>query len=173
MIVGADFYWKLVSPYKLPIERSGMWLSPDRFGRYFISGKIPGSSKNRAQQSVNYISIHQVNVEYPSISDDSAEFQILDNSEIVVKSNAKEDKEFNSDKTLRFQVTSNSEDNNSALVKLKSNECSSNEVSQYAVDFPWVISPPSGKDLISNCGLMNSRVKDNMNILDSSQDVSH
>ena len=30
ILVGADHYWKLVNPYKLPMERLGMWLTPDR-----------------------------------------------------------------------------------------------------------------------------------------------
>ena len=67
LLIGSDFFWKIVSPYKLPVERSGVWLTPDRFGRYFISGRIPGSSKARQEQTVNYVSIHHINVEQPNL----------------------------------------------------------------------------------------------------------
>ena len=50
ILVGADHYYKIVSPYKLPIERLGMWLSFDRFGRNFLFGRIPGSNPDKKQQ---------------------------------------------------------------------------------------------------------------------------
>ena len=83
LLIGSDYFWKVVNPYKLPVERAGMWLTPDRFGRYFISGRIPGSSKKRQQQSVHYVSIHHINVEHPNLKD-----------KVEAKSNQFEVKEF-------------------------------------------------------------------------------
>ena len=117
MLVGADFFWKLVNPYKLPVECSGIWLTSDRFGRYFIAGKIPGSSKARQQQSVNHISIHHINTEHPNLREHiRTECQILDNSEFVHELNAFDIvREMNSYDALGFSVTSRNEDDSEAL----------------------------------------------------------
>ena len=68
LLVGADYYWSLVSPYKLPMERAGMWLNPDRFGRHFLFGKIPSSAKLQ-NQSVNHTSIQHINAKQPNLRD--------------------------------------------------------------------------------------------------------
>ena len=42
ILVGADHYYKIVNPFKLPIQRLGMFLIFDRFGRNFLFGRISG-----------------------------------------------------------------------------------------------------------------------------------
>ena len=45
LLVGADFYDNIVSPYHMPRQISGMWLQRSVFGHYILKGKIPGSSE--------------------------------------------------------------------------------------------------------------------------------
>ena len=47
ILVGADHYYKIVNPFKLPIQRLGMFLTFDRFGRNFLFGRIPGSNLDK------------------------------------------------------------------------------------------------------------------------------
>ena len=97
-----------------------MWLTPDRFGRYFIAGKIPGSSKARQQQSFNYISIHHIDTEHQNLREHiRTECQILDDSEFVHEANAFDIvREMNSYDALGFSVTSRNEDDSEALKHL-------------------------------------------------------
>lgn len=122
LLVGADYYWSLVNPYKLPVERDDMWLNPDRFGRYFLFGKIPGLAKVQSQ-SVNHVCIHHINVEQPNLRDYvRTKCQILDNSELIHESNVFEVvRELNSYDALGFQVSSHEKDDNEALETFKSN----------------------------------------------------
>ena len=60
LLVGADHFYKVVSPYKLPIERSGMRLIPDRFGNFLLCGKIPGSCEYKKAQQINFVSLYRV-----------------------------------------------------------------------------------------------------------------
>ena len=140
ILVGADHFWKLVNPYKLPIERMGMMLTPDRWGRYLIMGKIPGSSKIPKHQSVNYISINQVGYDQSDLrSHLRAQSQILDANEYVDDSNAFSiSRELNSYDALGFQVSSRAENDTEALEAYNSNMYKNEETNQYIVGFPWV-----------------------------------
>merc|ERR1712033_22446 len=60
MGVGADHYYKIVNPFKLPIQRLGMFLTFDCFGRNFLFGRIPGSNLDKKQQQVNFVTIQNV-----------------------------------------------------------------------------------------------------------------
>ena len=60
LLVGADYYYEIVNPFRLPIHHLGMWLKFDRFGRNFLFGQIPGSKDIKKQQNVNYVSIHNI-----------------------------------------------------------------------------------------------------------------
>ena len=61
LLVGADYYYEVVNPFKLPIQHFGMWMKFDRFGRNFLFGQIPGSKDIKKLQNVNYVSIHNIN----------------------------------------------------------------------------------------------------------------
>ena len=61
LLVGADYYYEIVNPFRLPIRHFGMWLKFDRFGRNFLFGQIPGSKDIKKQQNINYVSIHNIN----------------------------------------------------------------------------------------------------------------
>ena len=173
LLVGADFYWHLVNPYKLPIERAGMWLTPDRFGRYFIFGKIPGSSKVNKNQNVNYVSIQHINYDAPNLREHiRTECQILDDSELVDDCNAfNVVKELNNFDALGFQINSREDEDNEALKTFKSNMYIDNDSKQYVVGFPWVNNiPPTAEDLESNYGIVLARFKDTMKSLDKNPD---
>ena len=169
ILVGADHFWKLVNPYKLPIERMGMMLTPDRWGRYLIMGKIPGSSKIPKHQSVNYISINQVGYDQSDLrSHLRAQSQILDANEYVDDSNAFSiSRELNSYDALGFQVSSRAENDTEALEAYNSNMYKNEETNQYIVGFPWVNNKaPNMEELESNYGIVYARFRDTMKFLD-------
>ena len=89
ILIGADHYYKFVNPYRLPIERLGMWLTFDRFGRNFLFGRIPGSNPVKRQQQINFVSIHNVVHSAPKLHDHfRTVLPILSNSEFVHDINA-------------------------------------------------------------------------------------
>ena len=52
LLLGADYYDLIVSPFHRPKQVCGMWLSRTIFGHYMLKGKIPGSSE-AVKQDVN------------------------------------------------------------------------------------------------------------------------
>ena len=52
LLLGADYYDLMVSPFHRPKQVCGMWLSKTIFGHYMLKGRIPGSSE-AVKQDVN------------------------------------------------------------------------------------------------------------------------
>ena len=166
ILVGADHYYKIVNPYKLPIERLGMYLGFDRFGRNFLFGRIPGSTLAKKQQQVNFVSIHSVGCN-PSLKN----YAILNNNEFVDESNAFDVvRELNNFDAMGFQVSSRAEDDIDALKTFTSNMYKDKNTNQYVVGFPWTNDiPPSPEELDSDYGLVLARFKDIMKSLDKDE----
>ena len=146
-----------------------MWLSFDRYGRNFLFGRIPGSSLDKSQQQVNFVSIHNVNANSINLNDHiRADLPILDNSEFVHDSNAFNIvRELNNFDAMGFQVTSRLEDDKEALESFTSNMYKDSDTNQYIVGFPWINdSPPTPEELDSNYGLVLARFNDVMKHLD-------
>ena len=169
LLIGADHYWKVLNPYRLPIERLGVWLTPDRWGRYCIMGKIPGSSKIEKPNQINHLSIQHVSYVEPDLRDHlRTECQIIDNFESVDNCNALEiARELNNYDALGFQVSSRAEDDSEALEAYKSNMYKDKNSNQYVVGFPWVNNiAPTWDDLESNYGIVHARFIETMKSLD-------
>ena len=62
VLVGCDFYHKIVNPHKLPRQVYGMWLLVTHFGQHMLCGKIPGSAMDKSKQNVNYVNIQKLYV---------------------------------------------------------------------------------------------------------------
>ena len=172
-MVGADYFYELVNPYRLPIERLGMWLTFDRFGRSLLFGKIPGSHVDKQNMQVNMVSIQNVMCNTLTLGNfQRAALPILDNGEFVHESNAFDvAKELNNFDAMGFQVSSRQEDDREALETFTSNMYKDNDSNQYIVGFPWVNDkPPVHEELDSNYGLVLARFKDTIKTLDKDND---
>ena len=117
-----------------------------------LFGRIPGSSLDKKQQHVNFVSIQSVGCS-PSLNDYvRSDLPILDNSEFVDESNAFDVvKELNNFDAMGFQVSSRPEDDKEALETFTSNMYKDNKTNQYIVGFPWINDiPPIPEESDSN-----------------------
>ena len=172
ILVGSDFYFKIVSPKRLPKQVYGMWLPYTHFGQSMLCGKIPGSAVDKSNQTVNYINIQHIACK----AEDELSIKqytrpslpILDNNERVHETNAFEiARELNNFDALGFQVSTREDEDKEALTTFKSNMYKDDVNNQYVVGFPWVNnSPPTQDELDNNYHIVLARFKDTMKSLD-------
>ena len=61
LLLGADYYDLMVSPFHRPKQVCGMWLSRTIFGHYMLKGRIPGSSEAvKKDVNANCITIQHI-----------------------------------------------------------------------------------------------------------------
>ena len=169
LLVGADYFYEVVNPFRLPIHHLGMWLSFDRFGRNFLFGQIPGSKVIKKQQNVNYVSIQNLNVNTVNLKDYiRSDLPILDNNEFVDDSNAfNVVKELNNFDAMGFSISSREDDDKEALETFTTNMYKDKLTNKYIVGFPWINNiPPTPEDLDSNYGLVLAMFHNTMKTLD-------
>ena len=174
ILVGADHYYKIVNPFRLPIVRLGMFLKFDRFGRNFMFGRIPGSVLAKKQRQVNFVNIHSVGcnpslIDYVKphlpilnnsevVNESITELPIFGQSEFIDESNACDVvKEINVFNTMRFQVSSSPE----ALETFTSNKYEDEKTNQCIAGFPRINdTSPIAEKLDSNLRSVLARFKD-------------
>ena len=86
ILVGADHYYKIVNPFRLPVVRLGMYLKFDRYGLNFMVGRIPGSVLAKKQLQVKFVNIHSVSCNPSSIDYIKPHLPIVNNSDLTNKS---------------------------------------------------------------------------------------
>ena len=175
VLVGSDFFYKLVSPVKLPKQVYGMWLPHTIHGLSLLCRKIPGSAVDKSNKTVNYVNIQHIACEPQSNLTINQYVRpclpILDNDETVQEANAFEvARELNNFDALGYQIATREDEDKEALSSFKSNMYKDNVNNQYVVGFPWVNNlPPTQEDLDSNYHLVLARFKDTMKSLDKNK----
>ena len=176
VLVGSDFYYKIVSPQKLPKQISGMWLLYTWSGQAMLIGKIPGSAIDKQNQNVNYITIQNISCQ-PEGELNLSQYvrpgkPVLDENEIVHESNAFNIvRELNNFDAMGIQVATRDEEDKEALSAFKSNMVKDEVNNQYIVGFPWVNdTPPTQDELDSNYYLVLNMFKHTMKTLDKDRD---
>ena len=176
ILVGSDFFYKLVNPARSPILAYGMWLPYTVYGDVLLWGKIPGSAESKSTQAINYVNIQQIACE-PDISLNMNHYvrpglPILDDHECVQESNAFDvAKELNNMDSLGFQVNTRQDEDEEALSSFHSNMYRDTVNNKYIVGFPWVNNRiPTQEELDSNYSMVLARFKDTMKTLDKNQE---
>ena len=60
ILVGADYFYKIVNPVKPPILAYGMWLPYTIYGDVLLWGKFSGSAESKLSQGINYLKIQNI-----------------------------------------------------------------------------------------------------------------
>ena len=172
LLVGCDYFYKVIDPAKLPIQRQGMYLKKDFLGRSLLCGMIPGSANAKLQEQVNVVSIQHISSTPKPLNQIKTNIRpgspILDDNENICEGNAFDvARELNNMDAVGFHVSTRQEDDREALQNFKSNMFKDESTNQYIVGFPWVNdTPPTQEELDSNYGLVLAKFKDNMRSLD-------
>ena len=176
VLVGADFFYKIVSPVKPPKQIFGMWLPCTILGTHMLWGKIPGSAIDKSNCTVNYVNIQHIACEnnFDSNIKDYARpcLPILDDDELVHETNAFEiSRELNNFDALGYQIATREDEDKEALSSFKSNMFKDDVNNQYVVGFPWVNNiAPTQDELDSNYNMVLTRFKDTMKNLDKNNE---
>ena len=176
ILIGSDFYYKIVNPFKLPIFAYGMWLPYTVYGDVLLLGKIPGSAECKSSQAVNYVNIQNIACEPDSNLSMNCYVRpglpILDDHELVQETNAFEvAKELNNMDSLGFQVDTRQDEDQEALTSFHSNMSKDSTSNKYIVGFPWVNNRiPTQEELDSNYAMVLARFKDTMKSLDKDKE---
>ena len=152
LLVGADFYDDIVSPYHMPRQVSGMWLARSVFGHYILKGKIPGSSEAvKSDLNAMHITIQHVA--------SSPLLPILDNNEYVDSNNMFDIvREINSYDALGIRMVNRDDEDKEAEKTFQSSMIFDKESGKYIVGFPWINNtPPDQNDLDSNYDIAKAR----------------
>ena len=165
LLVGADFYDDLVSPYHMPRQVSGMWLGRTVFGHYILKGKIPGSS----EAVKNDINAMQITIQHVA---SSPILPILDDHEHVDTNNVLDIvREMNSYDALGIRMINRDDEDREAEDTFKSNMTFDKESGKYIVGFPWLNNtPPDQNDLDSNYDIAKARFLSTCKSLDKNHD---
>ena len=144
LLVGADFYDNVVSPYHMPKQVSGMWLGRTVFGHYMLKGKIPGSAE-AVKSDINALQIIIQHIASPPLP-------ILDNHGQVDSQNMLDIvREMNSYDALGIRMVNRDDEDREAEKIFKSNMLFDKDSAKYIVGFPWLNNtPPDQNDLDSN-----------------------
>ena len=157
ILVGGDYYRKIVSPTRLPRLVKGMWVNFTQHGKVLLSGNIPGSV-SRPSMSNNIITVLNTSHRILPIIEKDEEVSACNIWDIA--------KELNSYESLGIRLNSREEDDKSAY-RIFNSKLSYNPEGQPVVGFPWIDNiEPSQEELGSNFGLVKSRFQSMMSSLD-------